>query len=53
MARPQILIVEDDHDLREALVTTLELARFRVREARREGTGRTGKGAGGYGGQRR
>lgn len=33
MARPQILIVEDDHDLREALVTTLELARFRVREA--------------------
>src|SRR5690554_5361446 len=33
MARPQILIVEDDHDLREALVTTLELARYRVREA--------------------
>ncbi len=33
MARPQILIVEDDHDLREALVTTLELAKFRVREA--------------------
>ncbi|MDX1757585.1 MAG: sigma-54 dependent transcriptional regulator [Marinobacter sp.] len=33
MARAQILIVEDDHDLREALVTTLELARFRVREA--------------------
>lgn len=29
----QILIVEDDQDLREALVTTLELARFRVREA--------------------
>ncbi|WP_150912831.1 sigma-54-dependent transcriptional regulator [Marinobacter halotolerans] len=33
MARAQILIVEDDHDLREALVTTLELAKFRVREA--------------------
>jgi len=33
MTRPQILIVEDDHDLREALVTTLELARFRVSEA--------------------
>lgn len=33
MARPRILIVEDDHDLREALVTTLELARFRVEEA--------------------
>ncbi|MGO1463670.1 MAG: sigma-54-dependent transcriptional regulator [Oleiphilaceae bacterium] len=33
MAKAQILIVEDDHDLREALVTTLELARFRVREA--------------------
>ncbi|WP_404361810.1 sigma-54-dependent transcriptional regulator [Marinobacter sp.] len=33
MARPQILIVEDDRDLREALVTTLELAKFRVREA--------------------
>lgn len=33
MAKPQILIVEDDRDLREALVTTLELARFRVREA--------------------
>lgn len=29
----QILIVEDDHDLRDALVTTLELAKFRVREA--------------------
>ncbi|WP_273205101.1 sigma-54-dependent transcriptional regulator [Marinobacter subterrani] len=34
MAKAQILIVEDDHDLREALVTTLELAKFRVREAR-------------------
>ena len=33
MAKPQILIVEDDRDLREALVTTLELAKFRVREA--------------------
>ena len=33
MARAQILIVEDDRDLREALVTTLELAKFRVREA--------------------
>lgn len=33
MAKAQILIVEDDQDLREALVTTLELARFRVREA--------------------
>ncbi|MDX1800734.1 MAG: sigma-54 dependent transcriptional regulator [Marinobacter sp.] len=33
MARPQILIVEDDRDLREALVTTLELAKFRVCEA--------------------
>ncbi|MEA1081517.1 sigma-54 dependent transcriptional regulator [Marinobacter qingdaonensis] len=33
MAKAQILIVEDDHDLREALVTTLELAKFRVREA--------------------
>lgn len=33
MARSQILLVEDDHDLREALVTTLELAKFRVREA--------------------
>lgn len=33
MAKANILIVEDDHDLREALVTTLELAKFRVREA--------------------
>lgn len=33
MAKAQILIVEDDHDLREALVTTLELAKFRVCEA--------------------
>ncbi|QSP94411.1 sigma-54-dependent Fis family transcriptional regulator [Marinobacter salinisoli] len=33
MAKAQILIVEDDHDLREALVTTLELAKYRVREA--------------------
>ncbi len=33
MARAQILIVEDDRDLREALVTTLELARFRIKEA--------------------
>jgi two-component system response regulator FlrC len=33
MAKAQILIVEDDQDLREALVTTLELAKFRVREA--------------------
>lgn len=33
MARARILIVEDDRDLREALVTTLELAKFRVREA--------------------
>lgn len=33
MARARILIVEDDQDLREALVTTLELAKFRVREA--------------------
>lgn len=33
MARAQILIVEDDRDLREALVTTLELAKFRVCEA--------------------
>ncbi len=33
MAKAHILIVEDDHDLREALVTTLELAKFRVREA--------------------
>ncbi|MCK7552142.1 MULTISPECIES: sigma-54-dependent transcriptional regulator [Marinobacter] len=33
MAKARILIVEDDHDLREALVTTLELAKFRVCEA--------------------
>ena len=33
MAKAQILIVEDDQDLREVLVTTLELAKFRVREA--------------------
>ncbi|WP_323752077.1 sigma-54 dependent transcriptional regulator [Marinobacter sp.] len=33
MARARILIVEDDRDLREALVTTLELARYRVCEA--------------------
>lgn len=33
MAKAQILIVEDDRDLREALITTLELAKFRVREA--------------------
>ncbi len=33
MAKAQILIVEDDRDLREALVTTLELAKFHVREA--------------------
>ncbi len=33
MARPQVLIVEDDRDLREALVTTLELGKFRVCEA--------------------
>lgn len=33
MVKAQILIVEDDHDLREALVTTLELAKFQVREA--------------------
>ncbi|WP_166260830.1 sigma-54-dependent transcriptional regulator [Marinobacter salicampi] len=33
MARAQILIVEDDRDLRDALVTTLELAKFRVCEA--------------------
>ena len=33
MAKATILIVEDDSDLREALVTTLELAKFRVREA--------------------
>lgn len=33
MAKAQILIVEDDQDLREALVTTLELAKYRIREA--------------------
>lgn len=33
MAKSTILIVEDDADLREALVTTLELAGLRVREA--------------------
>lgn len=33
MAKARILIVEDDRDLREALVTTLELAKFDVREA--------------------
>ena len=33
MSKPRILIVEDDRDLREALVTTLELAKFRVVEA--------------------
>jgi two-component system response regulator FlrC len=33
MAKAQILIVEDDQDLRDALVTTLELAKFSVREA--------------------
>lgn len=33
MTRARILIVEDDKDLREALVTTLELAKFRVCEA--------------------
>jgi len=33
MAKAQILIVEDDRDLREALVTTLELAKFHVSEA--------------------
>src|SRR5690554_1154990 len=33
MAKAQILIVEDDRDLREALVTTLELAKFLVSEA--------------------
>lgn len=33
MAKSTVLIVEDDQDLREALVTTLELAKFRVREA--------------------
>jgi two-component system response regulator FlrC len=33
MTKPRILIVEDDRDLRDALVTTLELAKFRVYEA--------------------
>lgn len=33
MAKSTVLIVEDDLDLREALVTTLELAKFQVREA--------------------
>lgn len=33
MAKSTVLIVEDDRDLREALVTTLELAKFKVREA--------------------
>ncbi|WP_165856684.1 sigma-54-dependent transcriptional regulator [Marinobacter sp. JSM 1782161] len=33
MAKSTVLIVEDDLDLREALVTTLELAKFKVREA--------------------
>jgi two-component system response regulator FlrC len=33
VAKAQVLIVEDDHDLREALVTTLELAKYQVREA--------------------
>ncbi|PAV27383.1 sigma-54-dependent Fis family transcriptional regulator [Tamilnaduibacter salinus] len=33
MAKATVLIVEDDLELREALVTTLELDRFRVREA--------------------
>lgn len=33
MAKAQILIVEDDRDLRDALVTTLELAKFQVHEA--------------------
>jgi len=33
MAKAQILIVEDDQDLRDALVTTLELAKFQVHEA--------------------
>lgn len=33
MTKPRVLIVEDDRDLREALVTTLELAKFRVDEA--------------------
>ena len=33
MAKATVLIVEDDRDLREALVTTLEMARYRVIEA--------------------
>src|SRR5690606_514269 len=33
MEKAQILIEADDQDLREALVTTLELARFQVCEA--------------------
>lgn len=33
MAKQTILIVEDDGELREALVTTLEVARYRVEEA--------------------
>ena len=33
MAKASILIVEDDQDLRDALVTTLEMARYRVFEA--------------------
>ena len=33
MGKATILIVEDDQDLRDALVTTLEVARFRVLEA--------------------
>ncbi|MDX1589445.1 MAG: sigma-54 dependent transcriptional regulator [Oleiphilaceae bacterium] len=33
MTRTRILLVEDDQDLREALVTTLEMARYEVVEA--------------------
>ena len=33
MAKQRILIVEDDEELREALVTTLEVKRYRVSEA--------------------
>ena len=33
MAKQKVLIVEDDAELREALVTTLEVARYRVIEA--------------------
>lgn len=33
MANTRILLVEDDQDLREALVTTLEMARYQVIEA--------------------